>query len=161
MKEPCPNVGIQYNCFMGETDQMNKNVGAYQIAIRGTKWWWPILTWLWDVAINNSLALIRSTGSNITQLEFPRQIAQSYLTRWEKPKGPGRRRMPMLGDNVLCSPRYNKTANFVGTVPNGKGVGALETTATAWCAHRALNVPSACAFRASYHITRTKCPTNP
>lgn len=80
IKVPRPTAVTQYNCFMGGTDQMDANVGAYRIAIRGKKWWWPIFTWLCDVAISNGWALIRSTGSNITQLEFRRQIAQSYLT---------------------------------------------------------------------------------
>ncbi|KAH6929130.1 hypothetical protein HPB50_023840 [Hyalomma asiaticum] len=121
IKVPLPNAVTQYNCFMGGTDQMDANVGAYRISIRGKKWWWPIFTWLCDVAISNGWALIRSAGSNITQLEFRRQIAQSYLTRWEnKPKGPGRRRTPMLGDSALSFPRYDKIAHFVGTVPNGE-----------------------------------------
>ncbi|KAH7933741.1 hypothetical protein HPB49_016695 [Dermacentor silvarum] len=69
---------------------MDANIGAYRIAIRAKKWWRPIFTWLWDVALSNGRALILSTGSNITQLEFRRQIAQTYLTGWDNtPKGPG------------------------------------------------------------------------
>ncbi|KAH7958814.1 hypothetical protein HPB49_005429 [Dermacentor silvarum] len=121
IKVPHPNAVTQYNSFMGGTDQIDANVGAFRIAIHGKKWWWPIFTWLCDIAICNGWALIRSTGANITQLEFRRQIAQSYLTRWNnKPKGPGRRRTSTLGNSAIGGPRYDQTAHFVGNVPNGK-----------------------------------------
>ncbi|KAH9379156.1 hypothetical protein HPB48_002666 [Haemaphysalis longicornis] len=111
---PRPNAVTQYNCFMGGTDRMDANVGAYRIAVRGKKWWWPIFTWLCDVAISNCSALMRNTGSKITQLEFRRQIARTYLTRWDnKPKGPGRGRTAALGGNAFCGPRYDQTAHFV------------------------------------------------
>lgn len=66
IKVPRPNAVTQYNCFMGSTDQMDANVGAYRIAIRGKKWWWPMFTWLCDVAISNGWALIHSTRPKIT-----------------------------------------------------------------------------------------------
>ncbi|KAH9385104.1 hypothetical protein HPB48_027144 [Haemaphysalis longicornis] len=67
IKVPRPNAVTQYNCFMGGTNQMDPNVGAYRIAVRGKKWWF---TWLRDVAIGNSWVLIRSTGSEITNFNF-------------------------------------------------------------------------------------------
>ncbi|KAH9378181.1 hypothetical protein HPB48_015991 [Haemaphysalis longicornis] len=102
IKVPRPNAVTQYNGFMGGSDQMDANVGAYRIAVSGKKWWWIIFTWICDVAISNGWALIHSTRSKITQLEFRREFVQSYLTRWDnKPKGPGRRRAAALGDSAL------------------------------------------------------------
>ena len=55
---------------------MDENVSAYRISIRGKKWWWPILTWIVDAVIHSAWIL---AGSNLPQLEFKRQIAQTYL----------------------------------------------------------------------------------
>lgn len=94
VKVPRPNIVAQlpqHNEFMGGTDQMNSNVGAYRILICGKKWWWPIFSWLCEVAINKGWALIRSSGSTISQLDFQREVAQTYLMRsLKKPKGAGR-----------------------------------------------------------------------
>lgn len=65
---------------MGGTDQIDADIGAYRIAFLGKKLRWPIINWLSDVVLRNGWALICSTGTNITQLEFRRQLAQSYLT---------------------------------------------------------------------------------
>lgn len=162
IKVPRCNAVTQYNCFMGGTDQMDANVGAYRIVVRGKKWWWLIFTWLGDVAINNGWAFIRKPVSKITPHEFRRQIAESYLTRWNyKPKGPGRRQTAALGDSALCGPRYDQQPTSLQLCLTAKGAGALETTGTLQCAHSALNGMSVCASRASYHITITKRPTNP
>lgn len=51
---PRPAIIAKYNTHMGGVDRMDKDVARYRIGIRGKKWWWPIFTWLLDVAINNS-----------------------------------------------------------------------------------------------------------
>ncbi|KAG5871060.1 hypothetical protein JTB14_003527 [Gonioctena quinquepunctata] len=43
---PRPHLIGQYNNFMGETDQMDENLGIYRISIRDKKWWWCIFTWM-------------------------------------------------------------------------------------------------------------------
>lgn len=34
---------------MGGTDQMDQNIGYYRIAINGKKWYWPLVTWMFEL----------------------------------------------------------------------------------------------------------------
>lgn len=77
---PQPNMFTEYNKHMGGTDRMNQNIGAYRISVRGKKWYWPIFTWLIDVCIQNAWIMLKE-HKKITQLEFRRQLATTYLTR--------------------------------------------------------------------------------
>lgn len=89
---PRPKLIAQYNKHMGGTDQMDQNVNCYRIGIRGKKWYWPILTWIFDVAIQNSWILYnKSHEKKISGLEFRREVANVYLQKYKiLPKGPGR-----------------------------------------------------------------------
>lgn len=60
----------QYNMFIG---------GTYRISLRGKKWWWCLFTWLIDVTIQNEWILYEKTGGILSQLEFKRDIVQTYL----------------------------------------------------------------------------------
>lgn len=77
-----PNVIHKYNTFMGGVDRLDANIGVYRIAIRGKKWYIPILFWLIDVVINNATLLARSFGNNVDTLEFRRSIARSLLQKY-------------------------------------------------------------------------------
>lgn len=70
---------------MGGTDQMDQNV-------RGKKWYWPLLTWIFDVALQNIWILYnRSRKQKISQLECKREVATVYLKKFNNlPKGSGR-----------------------------------------------------------------------
>lgn len=48
-----PNLTHFYNKNMDGVEQMDANVAAYRISIRGKKWYILILFWLLDVAFNN------------------------------------------------------------------------------------------------------------
>ena len=88
---PRPFAYGEYNKYMGGTDRMDENINMYRIGIRGKKWWWPLFTWMIDAAIHNTWILAKGAGSEVPQLEFRRQLAQTYLTRYQNPpKGPGR-----------------------------------------------------------------------
>jgi DNA excision repair protein ERCC-6 len=88
---PRPFMFGMYNRSMGGTDRMDENVSLHRIGIRGKKWWWPIFTWIVDVAVCNAWMLSRAAGSSATQLEFRREIVQTYLHRYgSAPKGAGR-----------------------------------------------------------------------
>ena len=51
---PIPKAVSNYNRNMGGTDQMDQNINAYRIGIRGKKWWWSIFTWTIDVSVQNA-----------------------------------------------------------------------------------------------------------
>nr|CAH7726537.1 unnamed protein product [Callosobruchus chinensis] len=111
-----------YNNFMGGTDQMDANLNVYRIGVRGKKWWWPIFTWLVDVSIQNAWILQKSDGRNMSQLEFRRQIAQCWLTRYKNmPKHCGRPQSTgQSSARILPAIRYDRLDHFVEYVPNGK-----------------------------------------
>nr|CAH7762980.1 unnamed protein product [Callosobruchus chinensis] len=107
---------------MGGTDQMDANLNVYRIGVRGKKWWWPIFTWLVDVSIQNAWILQKSDGRNMSLLEFRRQIAQCWLTRYKNmPKHCGRPQSTgQSSARILPAIRYDRLDHFVEYVPNGK-----------------------------------------
>lgn len=99
---PRPNVIAMYNKYMGGVDRMDQNIGFYRIGekhmhilfaqfslytlffseIRKNKWWWALWTWCLDVAVQNAWVQQRhSNMSNVTHLQFRRNIATYYCTQ--------------------------------------------------------------------------------
>ena len=111
-----PHVVDAYNKNMGGTDRMDENINAYRISIRGKKWWWPLFTWLIDASIQNAWNLARCTGKNIDQLQFRRDIAMSYLLRYQdQPKSSGKRHSFKPGEH---DSRYDQLAHFIQPTPD-------------------------------------------
>ncbi|XP_035455963.2 piggyBac transposable element-derived protein 3-like [Spodoptera frugiperda] len=109
-----PNVVQQYNRFMGGVDRLDANVGVYRIAIRGKKWYMPILMWLIDVAVNNAALLARSYGANVDTLEFRRSIARTLLLKYGNIRSqPGPR--PQVRTNVPVSVRKHSADHIILT----------------------------------------------
>ena len=112
----CQSLPISTNRHMGGVDRMDENISKYRIGIRGKKWWWSIFTWCLNAAVNNAWRL----SSNFRQqsnLEFRRELVQSYLKTYGEPaKGGGRQRVGMKeeGDSrVKNSVRYDNMGHFV------------------------------------------------
>jgi hypothetical protein len=92
-----PHVIHQYNQFMGGVDRLDANIGVHRIAIRGKKWYIPIVFWLFDVAMNNATMLARSYGSIVDTLEFRRSFARALLLKYGTAKtqtGPAKSHIP-------------------------------------------------------------------
>ena len=107
-----PYVFGEYNKFMGGTDRMDENVGMYRIGVRGKKWWWPLFTWLVDVSVHNAWVLAKGAGCDIPQLEFRRQIVQTYLMRFKvPPKAQGR---PAASSSSATDSRISDELRFDG-----------------------------------------------
>jgi len=69
---------------MGGTDQMDQNIACYRIGIRGKKWYWPLITWMFDVALQNSWILYnKAGGTKINQLDFKREIVNVNLKSYQ------------------------------------------------------------------------------
>lgn len=81
-----PDLIDKYNRYMGGVDRLDANVGTYRIAIRGKKWYMPILLWLVDVAVNNAILLAKSLGSSVDTLDFRRSISRTLLLRYGMPR---------------------------------------------------------------------------
>lgn len=87
---PQPNVINNYNKCMGGVDLMDKNISNYRIAVRGKKWYVPIVFWLLDVCMNNAWLLGRAHGVSVDNLAFRRACAQALLQKYgTPPKLPG------------------------------------------------------------------------
>lgn len=109
---PRPLVVSQYNKNMGGTDLMDENINRHRIAIRGKKWWWPIFTWLLDVAVQNAWQIHRSAGSTFTALQFRRELARFYLMSYGcPPKGAGR---PSSSKQSSSGTRLSESIRFDG-----------------------------------------------
>lgn len=109
-----PNVVHQYNRFMGGVDRLDANVGVYRIAIRGKKWYMPILMWLIDVVVNNATLLARSHGANVDTLEFRRSIARTLLLKYGNMRSqPGPRQQ--VRTNVPVSVRKYSAQHIILT----------------------------------------------
>lgn len=121
-----PHVIHVYNQYMGGTDRMDQNINAYRIAVRGKKWWWPLFTWLIDVAVQNAWLLARCTGKDMDQLTFRRDLVMAYLLRYQNcPKAPGRKPTLKPGEKDA---RFDLYGHFIEPVPNdGRRRCALET----------------------------------
>ncbi|XP_039297935.1 piggyBac transposable element-derived protein 3-like [Nilaparvata lugens] len=85
MNVPRPHLIGEYNKYMGGTDRMDENLSLYRIGVRGKKWWWPIFTWLIDATIHNAWLTYKNAGNDMRQLQFRREIAQTYLELYKKP----------------------------------------------------------------------------
>lgn len=72
-----------YNQKMGGVDRMDQNMGCYRVSISGKKWWFPIFTFLVDLALQNAWLLHRRSSQGggkktMDLLTFRRHVAQ-YL----------------------------------------------------------------------------------
>ena len=80
---PVPHAIIDnYNKGMSGTDQMDQNVNADRIGIRGKKWWWSLFAWMLDVPMQNTWQIARARGTGIDQLTSRKEVAMSYLLRF-------------------------------------------------------------------------------
>lgn len=99
---PQPALVGQYNRNMGGVDLMDNNISNYRIAIRGKRWYIPIIFWLFDVAMNNSWFLARSLGLNLDSLGFRRAVVQALLQKYgSMPKLPGPKKMSQKASTPL------------------------------------------------------------
>ncbi|XP_037035193.1 piggyBac transposable element-derived protein 2-like [Bradysia coprophila] len=112
-----PHLIAMYNKYMGGTDRMDQDLARNRIGIRGKKWYWPLLTWLIDAAVQNAWTLYKCTGKKATSLQFRRDIANTYLKRYGvAPKQTGRPSSSKQVHNVET--RYDKINHLVQSTPN-------------------------------------------
>ncbi len=91
VKVPMPNVIHQYNQKMGVVDRLDQNIAQYLPSIRGKKWYFPIVSYLITVCVNNAWIFARDGGFKDDLLSFTRTVANEWLQNHEKkPYNPGR-----------------------------------------------------------------------
>lgn len=92
-----PKCIYYYNSFMGGVDRCDENISYYRTSIRGKKWYFCLITYILDLAIQNAWHLYRLQGGTFDQLTFRRQVANSILESNRTSKKRGR---PSLLENV-------------------------------------------------------------
>lgn len=126
LQVPRPHAVGKYNSAMGGTDLMDENISRYRIALRGKKWWWCIFTWMVDATIQNAWIVYKKAGNQCTQLEFRRDIVETYLTKYKNPpKATGRPSSSLssksshrVGDNI----RYDNVGHLLAPTTNKKKI---------------------------------------
>ena len=76
---PQPHVINQYNKYMGGVDRFDQNNNHLRISIGGKKWYWSVITWLLDTAVQNAWQLSKKAGSELSLLDFKREIVCTIL----------------------------------------------------------------------------------
>lgn len=99
-------------------DRMDQNLSAYRIHIRNKKWYWPLLTWLIDVSIQNAWLNMRGTGKSIRHLEFRRAIVQGY---------PGRSQS-MFRSSLLPDTRFDGLHHYIKKIEKKRRCVGLNCT---------------------------------
>lgn len=87
-----------FNKSMGGTDRMDQNISCHRNNIHGNKWWWPIFTWLLDVARQNSYYLYKKQSHNTTSMYT--QVSHCMLREFRKCKLGGGAMDPII--SFLC-----------------------------------------------------------
>jgi hypothetical protein len=109
--------------FLISCKQQNICEQYFFSGIRGRKWWWPIFTWLLDISINNAWLLKRKFSEAKTKLEFRRELAQVYLTRYKtEVKSPGGQmsRASTSRSGSADELRYDMLRHFITEIPGQK-----------------------------------------
>ena len=75
----------QYNKFMGGVDRLDQNIAQYRIRIRSRKWYWPVISYLLQTAMQNAWLLYRESAAAATlplsHLQFIREVCKVYFAR--------------------------------------------------------------------------------
>lgn len=79
-----PNIIKKYNENMGGVDRADQNISLYRVSIRGKKWYFPIISHLVDMCVQNAWQLHRKSGGKMDHLSFRRTIAQGILETHKK-----------------------------------------------------------------------------
>ncbi|XP_022825709.1 piggyBac transposable element-derived protein 3-like [Spodoptera litura] len=81
-----PRCFVKYNKYMGGVDRLDQNVGCYRIGIRLKRWYWQLLMFPLNVAVNNAFQLYKispaakkSNGTPHDLLSFTRDIVCTYF----------------------------------------------------------------------------------
>ena len=112
MKVPMPNVIHHYNKNMGVVDRMDQNIAQYRPTIRGKKWYFPIISYLISVSVNNAWLFAREGGYKEDLLAFTCAVATSWLLNYGKPQNPGRMKS-LVSASLSTRLRYDNIGHHI------------------------------------------------
>ena len=67
---------------MRGVDRVDENIEHHRISVRGKKWYFPILSYLFNVWANNAWLFARQGGYDDDLLTFTRSTAQASLKQY-------------------------------------------------------------------------------
>ena len=104
-----------YNCHMGRVNRLDQNISCYRISLRKKKWWFSLFTWLLDATVANSYYVFKQNHSDISFLDFCREIVLFYLQGckpiYPRP-GPSRNRSEIV-TRVIQDARFDKKDHLI------------------------------------------------
>lgn len=106
-----PKLISKYNENMGGVDRVDENIEHYRISVRGKKWYFPILTYLFNVCANNAWLFARQGGYNDDLLTFTRSIAQAWLKQYGNP--PKNDRRLSFASAIGVEKRFDNIGHFI------------------------------------------------
>ncbi|KAK3881612.1 hypothetical protein Pcinc_011469 [Petrolisthes cinctipes] len=113
-KIPMPNAIHQYNKKMGGVDGLDQNIAQYRPCIRGKKWYFPIISYLISVCVNNGWMFARAGGYKEDLLSFTRAVATEWLQKHgRKPENPGRSRSLLIAGSLSSQRRYDNVGHHI------------------------------------------------
>ena len=62
---------------MGGVDRVDENIKHHRFSVRGKRWYFPILSYLFNVCANNAWLFARQGGYDDDLLTFTRSTAQA------------------------------------------------------------------------------------
>ncbi len=112
---PQPHIVHQYNNYMGGVDRFDQNNNHIRVTIGGKKWYWSVVTWLLDTAVQNAWQLHKKAGGSMSLLAFKREVVCTTLrsvgtNRSRHSSGSSGRIGQRPGDADL---RYDRLSHFV------------------------------------------------
>ena len=100
-----------YNASRGGTYMTDQNISCYQTAIRTGKWWWPILSWMVDVTVQNARLICSSEHRDMSELDFQEWIGRTNLKQVEPRRWSGRPKVSSF--NVLPDVGFDKMRHYI------------------------------------------------
>ena len=113
VKIPMPSVVSMYNKRMGGVDRMDQNVACYRIGIRGKKWYFPLLAYLLNVAVQNAWIFASKGGYTGDLLAFTRAIVHTYLRSYGQPVQNPRRQEALARGVVPRGSRFDGVGHHI------------------------------------------------
>ena len=107
-----PNLISKYNQNMGGVDRVDENIEHYRISVRGKKWYFPILSYLFNVCAHNAWLFARQGGYDDDLLTFTRSTAQAWLKQYGNPPKNDKRRHT-FASVIGVEKRFDNVGHFI------------------------------------------------
>lgn len=103
----------------GGVDRMDQNVASYRINIRNKKWYWPMISYLLNTAMNNAWQLYRLTSrgseENLDHLGFLRYVVRAYLGSCVRERPSAGRPSMKVSLRILPEVRFDGRGHYLET----------------------------------------------